>query len=396
MPLKLDFDVGRAEKQWAVTLDQTNFYAEWRARQHSRLVGTFKETPETPPPERLLQTIWHHQRLRRDQLRLSDGRQVRVLHPGFWNREAGPDFRDAVLQIDTETPHTGDVEVDIHSSGWRGHGHDRNPNFKNVALHVVWEGDGCTETPTLPLKTFLDAPLPELAQWLGSEAAQVFPEELTGQCCAPLRNVPAEQLTELLHQAALVRLRRKASDLAARARQAGWDQALWEGLLRALGYKHNAWPLQCLAELRPRLLGGEQVSVLQLQARLLGVGGLLPAELTRTRSGTDQYLRRVWDFWWREREAFQDCALPRELWHFSGLRPANHPQRRLALVAHWWNRKNLIDRLQKWFAAGKPIDHAPAALLDCLQAADDPFWSRHWTLRSAALAKPQPLLGATR
>jgi len=43
----------------------------------------------------------------------------------------------------------------------------------------------------------------------------------------------------VLQQAALIRLRRKASEFAARARQSGWEQSLWEGLFGALGYKQN-------------------------------------------------------------------------------------------------------------------------------------------------------------
>jgi hypothetical protein len=37
-----------------------------------------------------------------------------------------------------------------------------------------------------------------------------------------------------------------------------------------------------------------------------------------------------------------------------------------------------------------------ASLLTILQVKQDEFWSWHWTLRSVRLAKPQPLLGATR
>ena len=33
-----------------------------------------------------------------------DGRALTVLHPGFWNASAGPDFRDAVLQFAGEAP----------------------------------------------------------------------------------------------------------------------------------------------------------------------------------------------------------------------------------------------------------------------------------------------------
>jgi hypothetical protein len=393
-PSGLDIAEATHEKQREVPQLTPNFYTEWRVRH--RIAPAFRETPEVIPPERLLQAIWYHQRLRRDQLRLLDGRAVRVLHPGFWNREAGPDFRGAVVQIAEETARSGDVEVDVHSSGWLGHQHDRNPNFKQVVLHVVWEADRKPVAPTLPMKDFIDAPLGELAHWLSSDAAQSFPQELKGRCSAPLRDLTPPQWNDLLHQAALVRLQRKAADLQARARQGGWEAALWQGLLRALGYKHNVWPMQCLAELRPRLMSGEDLSVLRVQARLLGVSGLLPLELTRTRASTDKYVRRVWDYWWRERDHLEDCALPRGLWRFSGLRPANHPQRRLALVAHWWSDPKIVGRLQNWFATENAEKNPRDALLSVLQVSRDEFWSRHWTLRSANLPKPRPLLGASR
>jgi len=289
------------------------------------------------------------------------------------------------------------VEVDLHSSGWHSHGHDRNPAFKNVVLHVVWEGDARNNLPTLQIKSLLDAPLNDLVLWLGSEAAQAFPENLLGQCSAPLRGLPAAKLTDLLHQAALVRLRGKAVQLQARARQAGWEQALWEGGLRALGYKHNIWPMQRLAELRARICPPEtKVSPIALQARLLGIGGLLPNELTRQQASADNYLRRLWDHWWRERETFSDCALPRTLWRFHGLRPANHPQRRLALAAHWLAQRRLAEELQKWGEADGDTASSPTSLLNKMQVTADDFWSWHWTLRSKRLAKAQPLLGATR
>src|SRR5258705_8101990 len=103
-----------------------NFYAEWRVR--SGVARLLREDTDSPP-ERLLQAIWLHQRLKRDQLRTLDGREVRVLHPGFHNLEGGPDFRKAVLRVGDEMSHSGDVEVDLRSSGWRAHGHDRNPAF---------------------------------------------------------------------------------------------------------------------------------------------------------------------------------------------------------------------------------------------------------------------------
>ena len=372
------------------------FYWQWRSKHHSEITLREGEIP----PERLVQNIWHHQRLRRDELRLLDGRTLRVLHPGFWNHGTGPDFRDAVLQFDRDPPFSTNVEVDLHSSGWRGHAHDRNPNFAGVKLHVVWEGGSSTSIPTLALKDFLDAPLSELALWLASDVAKQYPERLLGKCAAPLRDLSENQVEQLLNEAALVRLQGKAADLQARARQCGWEQALWERMLRALGYKQNVWPMQRIGELRGRLsTSGRRsgdISLTHAQARLLGVSGLLPGDLTRKQRSADTYLRTVWDHWWRERDAFSDCALPKSLWRLNGLRPANHPQRRLALAAHWLNDATLFKRIESWFAEEQSDRSLESSLLKTLQPKADPFWSRHWTLRSATMPKAQPLLGPAR
>lgn len=371
----------------------TNFYAQWRAR-HG-LAATLRDAAETPP-ERLLQAIWLHQRLLRPQLKSLDGQTVRVLHPGFGNVAGGPDFHDAIVQIGDAPPATGDVEVDLRVSGWRAHGHDKNPAFRNVILHVVWEAGRSTNgVPTLALQSVLDAPLAELILQLEHTSVRTLPDNLRGQCSAPLRDLAESALTELLREAAQVRLQNKAAQFRARAQQAGWEQSLWEGLFRALGYRHNVWPMQRLAEQREHWQP-EAGSVLQLQARLFGLSGLLPAELNRRQPGADDYLRRVWDLWWREREPFREDVLPRSLWRFQGLRPANHPQRRLALAAHWSHDGLLAAQLEQWSSRTLNDNALLTSLTKILQVEQDDYWSWHWTFRSDRLEKPQPLLGEAR
>jgi hypothetical protein len=388
-----------------------NFYARWRPQ---RSLASALHEDAAAPPEKLLQAVWQHQRLLRQQLRTLDGRTVRILHPGFLNREGGPDFHDAVVQFDNETPVSGDIEVDIEPGGWHAHGHDKNPNFKKVILHVLWKGPGTPSTrsarqvrtsapaetvlgapPAITIHGKLDAPLSELNLWLNSDEAEALPEKLQGQCSAPLSELSPEKLSELLLQAAQIRFRGKAAQFQARARQVGWEQTLWEGIFRALGYKHNVWPMQSLAENRERWFA-PRITPLALQARLLGIAGLLPAELTRAQASADNYLRHIWDHWWREREELSDCTMPRTLWRFHGQRPANHPQRRIALAAHWLSANTLPAKIERWctkkFADG---DMAPA-LLEILKIGPDEFWSWHWTIRSPRLKKAQPLLGASR
>jgi Protein of unknown function (DUF2851) len=129
---------------------------------------------------------------------------------------------------------------------------------------------------------------------------------------------------------------------------------------------------------------------------LFGVSGLLPDELTRAQKSTDSYLRRVWDFWWRERDAFSDIILPRATWKFHGVRPANHPSRRLALASHWLTDKHFISKIEKWIADEDDSRTAAAfsaSLMDILQVERDDFWSWHTTFKSMRSKKPQPLLG---
>jgi hypothetical protein len=210
-----------------------------------------------------------------------------------------------------------------------------------------------------------------------------------------LRDLDEAQLTGLLREAAHVRFQAKAALFASRARHAGWEQSLWEGLFRALGYKHNVWPMQCLAETRPRW-SRDAESALVLQTRLLGISGLLSSEMSGARTERDAYLRRSWDRWWRERNEFEDCTMPKKAWRFHGLRPANHPQRRLALASHWLAAGDLSGRLQKWCVSEVDEKALLNSLLKLLHVKEDEFWSWHWTVRSARLSKPQPLLGEKR
>ena len=200
------------------------------------------------PAERLVQAIWQHQRLRRGELKTTGGKSVRVFHPGFASVEGGPDFQGAVLQIGSDAPCSGDVEVDLRAGGWRAHGHDRNPNFKNVLLHVVWDEAGLKSSAckadlasdslkagphpaVLLLKYVLDAPLAELSVLLENESLRLLPENLRGKCCAPLRDLSERELIRLLNDAARVRLENKAAQFRARAKNTGWEQALYSARL---------------------------------------------------------------------------------------------------------------------------------------------------------------------
>lgn len=388
----------------------SSFYRDWRTSLGHAL--SFHEDADGHPPERLLQAIWSRQRLRRHALRTVDGRTVTVLHPGFWNREAGPDFQSAVIQFDHEEPVAGDVEIDLRTDGWKGHGHDRNPAFADVVLHVVWDLGRSPKTPlpTLAIDRSLDASLGELSELLDGEIPPPLTKSQVGRCQAPLAALDPQALKTLLIEAAQVRLEMRTSQLRARAQECGWEQALIEGLFRALGYKHNAWPMQRLGELAPRMREAlhsysAKYDPIHWQALLLGCSGQLPNEVKGSGNRSNEYLRQLWDIWWRERDRMAPYILPAKTWRMAGIRPANHPQRRLALASHWLASKDFFKRLENWFEESvvpstrkepQKFSRPAASLLRVLDPGNDPIWSRRWTLRSRMMPKPQPLIGATR
>src|SRR5262245_59212593 len=70
------------------------------------------EPAADPLTEADLSTIWAGQRFPPEALATPDGHSVNVIYPGRPNFGAGPDFRDAVLQIDGRELR-GDVELHV-------------------------------------------------------------------------------------------------------------------------------------------------------------------------------------------------------------------------------------------------------------------------------------------
>ena len=90
----------------------------------------------------------------------SKGKLITLISVGQHNFNSGPDFFNAQLIIDDQL-WAGSVEIHIKSSDWYLHGHEKDMNYDNVILHVVWEHD--TEIfrkdnksiPTLSLKNYV-------------------------------------------------------------------------------------------------------------------------------------------------------------------------------------------------------------------------------------------------
>ncbi len=69
-----------------------------------------------------------------------EGHRVRILSPGHHNVYGGPDFKDALIEING-LAFRGDIEIHQKGGDWYYHGHNRDARYDRVLLHVVWSRD---------------------------------------------------------------------------------------------------------------------------------------------------------------------------------------------------------------------------------------------------------------
>jgi hypothetical protein len=196
-----------------------------------------------------------------------------------------------------------------------------------------------------------------------------------------------ERIRSVLDGAAQFRLQRKAARFRRIAEIHGQDEALFQELATALGYKQNKLPFALLAQrLSLKFLRRESEDA---EALLFGIAGFLSApDLGVYETATRSYVRTLWDRWWPYRNELERLVLPAKLWRFGGARPLNHPQRRLAALAAL---------VRKWPAFIKSLGHTDgSATRNFFLGLRHPFWDFHYTLLSDAAAKQMALIGDTR
>lgn len=84
--------------------------------------------------------LWQYQKFDFREMNTSEGIAVKVISPGTHNLLSGPDFFNSRLLIGNQE-WAGNVEIHIRSSDWYMHGHENDPAYDNVILHVVWVHD---------------------------------------------------------------------------------------------------------------------------------------------------------------------------------------------------------------------------------------------------------------
>jgi hypothetical protein len=359
-------------------------YAELRPATVGRSIRD-ELTAEPKAPEIELQARWFSGEFGRE-FRTVDGRAVKVIQFGVWNREAGPDFAEAAISIEGGEPLRGAIELDMDARDWERHGHATNAAYEEVVLHLYFQSGGVTAfSRTLSNRAVPQVQL-DLRTVAGLPPPNPSPPAAPGRCVAPLRDLDLPTVRGVLEGAAQFRLQRKAARLARLREARGEDEALYQALAETLGYKANKLPFALLSQRAP-------VRVLrrtgQVEALLFGVAGFLkPEDFPAAGPATKAYLRGMWEQWWTLRAQWEGLTVPAKLWKTGGQRPVNHPQRRLAALAAMVRQWPKIRAAADACEAGK--------IRKLLGGLRDEYWERHYTVRSAASRSEMALVGTSR
>src|SRR3984893_3817064 len=196
--------------------------------------------PLRTPNELELQARWFAGEFGKDFVSTS-GDKIDIVQFGTWNREAGPDFCDAAVCVNGSEPLRGCIELDLVDRNWDSHGHATNPAFEETVLHVfVDKSDREFFTRT---KSNRNVPQVRIDPAILPEAFSAnVPLARAGRCQAPLKNLPEGRIHSVLDAAAKFRLQKKAARIRAKIENHGRDEAVFQEIAAALGYKENKLP----------------------------------------------------------------------------------------------------------------------------------------------------------
>jgi len=295
----------------------------------------------------------------------------------------------------------GDVEVHVHPADWKRHHHGNDARYEAVRIHVTYfpgrEEEACFRPGVLhiPLAELLRS-IPGFSFDAVDVTAYPFSACRQPPPCAPHLKVKGlDFCIAFLEAAGAERIRRKSQRLRSSAVGVGISQALYEEVMAALGYRRNKRAFRQLAILAPCRLMRERCgdSPLTWYAVLLGTAGLLPEDAPKRWPETSRrFARSLWDIWWRQADAWEHSAMQRSTWTTAGVRPANHPVRRLEAAAWFFSQEDIVNAFEEAAAAGAEA----ARLLFRKLNPEDAFWHRRLSWGGRIQSRPVALVGRDR
>lgn len=351
-------------------------------RTHGPATAQLLVDPAFPYRELLLQFIWERQLLRTDDLRTTEGDPVEVLAPGRIHGSSGPDLRDARIRIGGQL-WSGSVEVHVRSREWYQHGHQHDPAYDNVILHVVHTHDAEVVTAA-----GVRPPTVQLADRIHEDQVRRY-RALLGNagakpCAAHIGAMDDTRKALWLDRLLVERLERKVAGVEQAFRAADNDpsEAFYRLFLQGMGGPTNGEAFAQLALALPlKVLLKYRDDPVRIEALLLGQAGFLATD------PVDDHPRRLQEEYRLLAQLHGLRSMSTAAWKFSGMRPAAFPTVRLAQLAQ------LLHGSAAPFSDLLDTDD-PRRLVRALAVRAAPYWDDHYVIDRRTSARRIKRIGA--
>ncbi len=321
--------------------------------------------------ESLLHHVWKYQKFSKHLLQSTSGASISVKSVGTYNTNSGPDFFNAQVVIGDQL-WAGNVEIHVKSSDWYVHGHEKDNNYDNVILHVVWEHDievyRITNQPltTLVLRPYVSETV------IANYNALIFTRTNWINCEIQLPSINDFDLQNWLERLYVERLQQKTERIQQllEASENDWENVLFKMISRNFGLNINGDALMSIAESLPySVIRKHQHNANDLEALFFGQAGLLNSNVEEVYFCN---LRERYQYLKHKYSLSVEGIIPVK---FFRLRPSNFPTIRLSQLASLYaKRKHLFSSCM---TANTLND-----LYTIFEISASDFWKQHYTFNT--------------
>jgi hypothetical protein len=281
--------------------------------------------------EEFLHYLWKYSLYDREKLLDNEKNKIIVLSPGEYNRDSGPDFFNARISL-AGTVWAGNIEIHTKASHFNMHGHQNDPAFNNVILHIVEEADkrvfNSLGEEVLTCEITFDSSLYDKYIYLVNNPYIIA-------CQDDINNIDKILVLHWLNTLVIERFQSKRESIMNIFSDTGndWDETFYRLLSRYFGFRVNTEPFERLAASLPyRIIRKHADNLFQIEALLFGTAGLLETGLFRE-ALSDEYFKNLLKEYTILAAKYSLQPLHGWLWKFSRLRPSNFPTIRLSQLA---------------------------------------------------------------
>jgi len=282
--------------------------------------------------EEFLYHIWDAQHLK-EKLKTLSGKKIIIKFPGRWNTDSGPDFKDAILEINGKIQ-KGDIEIDLTTYNWKSHSHNENPEFNSVLLHIVYEDNGKYpftisddggKIEVLEIKEQLADDINKLIKHYSGK--QYLEKDKT---CKLFNKMNNDETEHFLAEMGMMRFEKKIKRFSAEHFFSNFDHLLYMGIMEALGYSKNKYQMLQISLNNPYIVlkqfynagmtKDEFIAILLCSSKLIDH---LPTTISNDQKENWQILY--------QKQKFVNQSFDIK-WKLFRIRPVNHPVVRILQV----------------------------------------------------------------